>query len=281
MTAPVATAPSSAALPFTAPPAIAIRTPGVHHIALRVTDLPRARVFYIDRLGFPLLMETPDIFLFAAGGTAFAVRGPAAETDPSDSFSPFRVGLDHVALACPDEDELRRVATALTAGGIESTGVKLDEVLQKNYVAFRDPDGIKWELYMAEDPTVQRRVQLRAAADAYFAGLATKDLARVPYAPDVRLHAPLAPGGADTPQVGPAALAFLEGVLPAIGDVRVLDYYLNDDLTGIAAVAHVGLVNPPVTLRVTDRFTVDATGRIVEQENHYDPRGVTDPGPAA
>ena len=134
--------------PTAAPPAIAIRTPGVHHVALRVTDLPRARVFYIDRLGFPLLMETPELFLFAAGGTAFGVRGPAPDTDPADSFSPFRVGLDHVAIGCTDEGELRRVAAALTAAGVENTGVKLDETLQKNYVAFRDPDGIKWELYM-------------------------------------------------------------------------------------------------------------------------------------
>jgi catechol 2,3-dioxygenase-like lactoylglutathione lyase family enzyme len=269
------TAPATIAPQFTPTSAIGIRTPGVHHVALRVTDLSRARVFYIDRLGFPLLLETPDLLLFAAGGTAFAIRGPAADTDPSDSFSPFRVGLDHVALACTDEDELRRVAAALAAGGVENTGVKRDETLQKNYVAFRDPDGIKWELYMADGTSAQRRAELRAAADAYFSGLASKDLSRIPYAPDVRLRAPLAPGGAEVPQVGSAALAFLEQVLPAIGDVRVIDYYINDDLTGISAVAHIDLVSPPVTLRVSDRFMVDAAGRIVEQENHYDPRALT------
>ena len=273
-----AAAPTSSA---TAAQAIAIRTRGVHHLALRVTDLDRAKVFYIDRLGFPLLMEAPGLFLFAAGGTAFGVRGPSAETDPADSFSPFRVGLDHVALACDDEGELRRVAAALTAAGVENTGVKRDETLQRNYVAFRDPDGIKWEFYMAEDATAARRAQLRAAAEAYFTGLAAKDLSRIPYAPDVRLHAPLAPGGADAPQVGPAALAFLEGVLPAITDVRVLDFYVSDDLTGICATALVGIASPAVTLRVADRFTIDADGRIVEQENHYDPRPITNPAHAS
>lgn len=143
-----AIAPSLAPSTFAAP-TIDIRTPGVHHIALRVTDLARARVFYVDRLGFPLLLETPELFLCAAGATAIGVRGPAPDTDPADAFTPFRVGLDHVALACTDEAELRRVAGALTASGIENTGVKLDEALQRRYVAFRDPDGIKWELYMA------------------------------------------------------------------------------------------------------------------------------------
>ena len=77
------------------------------------------------------------------------MRGPAPATAASDSFDPFRVGLDHVALGCADEGELRRVAEALTAAGIENTGVKQDPTLAKNYVAFRDPDGIKWELFMA------------------------------------------------------------------------------------------------------------------------------------
>jgi glyoxylase I family protein len=152
MTVATTAAPSAPSAPTAFAPAatIGVKTRGVHHVALRVTDLARAKVFYIDRLGFPLLMEATGIFLFAAGGTAFAVRGPTADTDPSDCFDPFRVGLDHVALGCDDEEELRRVAAALAAAGVENTGVKLDDVLQKNYVAFRDPDGIKWEFYMAD-----------------------------------------------------------------------------------------------------------------------------------
>ena len=57
--------------------------------------------------------------------------------------------MDHIALACTDEAELARVADALAAAGVENTGVKLDETLGKRYVAFKDPDRIAWELYMA------------------------------------------------------------------------------------------------------------------------------------
>jgi len=131
------------------PAPLALHTTGVHHLALRVTDLARARVFYVDRLGFPVLLDKPDLLLIAAGGTVIGLRGPVPETDPMDSFSPFRVGLDHVALACGSEEELQRVAEGLTAVGIEHTGVKRDLVLDTLYLAFRDPDGIKWEYYMA------------------------------------------------------------------------------------------------------------------------------------
>ena len=128
---------------------IDIKTPGVHHVALRVTDLARSREFYIDTLGFPVAMEVDGLILFLAGGTAVGLRGPDAATPAGDVFNPFRAGLDHIALACTEDAELDRVAAALEENGIESTGVKMDETLGKRYVAFKDPDRISWELYMA------------------------------------------------------------------------------------------------------------------------------------
>jgi catechol 2,3-dioxygenase-like lactoylglutathione lyase family enzyme len=128
---------------------INMKTTGVHHVALRSTDLERSKRFYIETLGFQLLKETPALFLFLGGSTAFGVRAPDAETSGGDKFNPFRVGLDHIALACEDETELKRVANDLTEAGIENTGVKMDETLGKRYVAFKDPDRIAWEFYMA------------------------------------------------------------------------------------------------------------------------------------
>lgn len=125
------------------------QTSGVHHVALRVSDYERARRFYIDTLGFEVALEQANLLIFLAGGTAIAVRGPEERTPTGDAFDPFRVGLDHLALTCNEEGELERVATALEKAGIENTGIKVDQTLGKRYVAFKDPDRIAWEFYMA------------------------------------------------------------------------------------------------------------------------------------
>jgi catechol 2,3-dioxygenase-like lactoylglutathione lyase family enzyme len=127
---------------------ICMKTPGVVHLALRATDYGRAKKFYLETLGFPLVAELENLFIFSAGSTVVGVRGPDAKTPRGDRFSPFRVGLDHLALGCELPEELDRVARALAQAGIPNTGVKLDPTLKKNYVAFKDPDGISWELYM-------------------------------------------------------------------------------------------------------------------------------------
>src|SRR6516164_5822268 len=100
---------------------IEIKTPGIHHIALRSTELVRSKRFYAETLGFPVILERENLFIFVAGSTAVGVRGPEAATPKGDTFSPFRVGLDHVALACSEEVELERVAAALSKAGVENT----------------------------------------------------------------------------------------------------------------------------------------------------------------
>ena len=120
----------------------------VHHIGLRSMDLNVTKKFYGDTLGWKLVMDTADLIIYLAAGVFVAFK----KADPRDkkysTFSPFEVGLDHIALTCESGDELRQFANKISDAGVQNTGVKLDTTLNKLYVAFKDPDGIAWEFYM-------------------------------------------------------------------------------------------------------------------------------------
>jgi glyoxylase I family protein len=124
--------------------AIAPKTPGIHHINLRCSDLEAAKNFYQDTIGFPVVIQTEELFAFPVG-SVFIVFKKAAD---NAHFNPFTIGTDHIAIACETVEELNRVAQGLSEAGVENTGVKTDPTLQKQYVAFKDPDRIQWEFYM-------------------------------------------------------------------------------------------------------------------------------------
>jgi hypothetical protein len=124
-----------------------------------------------------------------------------------------------------------------------------------------------------------RRSTLRSAADAYFDALVSRDFDAIPYADDVILRAPLAPGGSANPLTGRETLrtVWWQPMMPALENaaVNVIDYYVNADATAICVAAEITLPVAKATLRVADRFRVDANGCITEQENHFDPRALT------
>jgi catechol 2,3-dioxygenase-like lactoylglutathione lyase family enzyme len=237
--------------------ALAPRTPGVHHVALRSTDLARSRRFYIELLGFPVVLEVPNLILFAAGSTVFGVRGPENGTDAGDRFDPFRVGLDHVALACRDEGELHRFAAGLANAGVPNTGVKLDAALDTPYVAFKDPDGIAWELYLAPAPEIE-------VVEAYIRALGTGDLTGVAFAPDVTFESPLTPGRLSGRE---AVLRFLQGVLPAVRGTKIARSFGNGE--EVACRFEIETEAGPIP--AFDYFRVSG-GEIREIRPYFDPR---------
>ncbi|MCJ7468228.1 MAG: VOC family protein [Maribacter sp.] len=124
--------------------AINPKTSGVHHINLRCSNLEDSKKFYRDIMGFPIVIETDELFAFPVG-SVFIVFKKATD---NAQFNPFTIGTDHLAIACESEVELNRVAKGLSDLGVENTGVKVDPTLQKQYVAFKDMDRIQWEFYM-------------------------------------------------------------------------------------------------------------------------------------
>lgn len=123
-------------------------TTGIHHIALRCSDMSETKNFYQNILGLPMPLETSELMGFVAGSVFIVFKKASPPHQEDTKFTRFNIGLDHIAIACDKEDELNRVAKGLEDAGVENTGVKLDETLQKLYVAFKDPDRIQWEFYM-------------------------------------------------------------------------------------------------------------------------------------
>ncbi len=128
-----------------------------------------------------------------------------------------------------------------------------------------------------DSATAKRRAQMQVVAQSYFDGLAKKDLSAVPWAENATLRAPLNPnGGAEVPIEGKAdILAFLNPLLPNLSKVEVVRHFVEGGW--ICTQANVGLAtDPPKALRLVDCFRIE-NGKIVEQENHYDPRPALPP----
>ena len=120
---------------------------GYSHVAIRVTDLERARHFYVDVLGLPVLVEIEGVVLVQVGSAAMGIRADAEGAKPGDRFDPHRVGLDHVSFAVDTVEQLEQMERDLDAAGVPNDGVHDESALNAKGLVFYDPDGIAFELY--------------------------------------------------------------------------------------------------------------------------------------
>lgn len=123
---------------------------GIHHIAFTVTNVPRAKAFYMAILGFQLLAELGPKTLLVNGNTVIALN---AAYDPSqvpldDRFTENRAGLDHVSFTVANREALEDAVRIFDDNGVEHGTINdLGEFGLPIYVlAFRDPDNIQLEL---------------------------------------------------------------------------------------------------------------------------------------
>jgi len=120
---------------------------GFSHVAIRVTDLQRARRFYVDLLGLPVALEFEGVVLVKTGSGLLGIRGDAAGAKPGDRFGPHRVGLDHLSFAVDTVESLERMKRDLDVAKIPNDGIHDEPALNAKGLVFYDPDGIAVELY--------------------------------------------------------------------------------------------------------------------------------------
>ena len=122
-----------------------MKTTGLNHIILTVSNVKRSSVFYGDLLGFEL-HTIADGFMFKCGGIAFFFF-PSSHPLPDDRFNEFRIGLDHLAFTASDEQALHDLADKLQKAGVATEGVEIYHT-GNQYIAFRDPDNIQLRYWL-------------------------------------------------------------------------------------------------------------------------------------
>src|SRR5260370_35000940 len=100
-----------------------LNSKGLSHLGLRVTDLARAKRFYVDILGCQVVREMEGVVLINAYGVLIGLQGADAYSSKDDHFDPFRVGLDHLAFVVEDPSSLEGLRRELDAAGGVHKGV--------------------------------------------------------------------------------------------------------------------------------------------------------------
>ena len=119
----------------------------------------------------------------------------------------------------------------------------------------------------------------RVAKDYVIKGLGEKNFDAIPYDENVLLRAPLCSGGSEVPLQGKENLKqqWWTPLPSLLGKVKFIDCFINKDQSAFAVEFHCEILHPSCTLRVIDRFKINEAGKIIEQENFFDPTKVTYP----
>jgi len=121
----------------------------IHHIAILTDDYERSKQFYTEVLGFAIIRET-----YRKERNSYKLDLSIAGKYQIELFSfpdyrergsyPEAKGLRHLAFAVED---VEAAAAELYARGIPVEPVRIDELTEKKFVFFTDPNGQPLELY--------------------------------------------------------------------------------------------------------------------------------------
>tara|TARA_Y100000815_G_scaffold264962_1_gene281263 strand:+ start:546 stop:932 length:387 start_codon:yes stop_codon:yes gene_type:complete len=121
----------------------------IHHIAIICTDYEVSKRFYTEVLGFSVLKETyraaRDSFKLDLGlGENYVIELFSFPDTPPRLSRPEASGLRHLAFAV---DNIESEIDALAKKGIQTEGVRIDEITGKKFTFFTDPDKLPLEFY--------------------------------------------------------------------------------------------------------------------------------------
>ena len=121
----------------------------IHHIAIICSDYEKSKRFYVETLGLKLLRETyrkerKSFKLDLCVGDVYQIELLSFPDPPERVSSPEACGLRHIAFEVAN---VHLVAQDLKAKGVDVEPIRVDELTNKPFTFFRDPDNLPIEIY--------------------------------------------------------------------------------------------------------------------------------------
>lgn len=121
----------------------------IHHVAIICSNYEKSKQFYTEVLGFSIIQET---YRQARDSYKLDLKIPAGDqielfsfpNPPARPTRPESCGLRHLAF---EVDNLAQTVADLEAKGVVTEPIRVDEITDKRFTFFQDPDGLPLEIY--------------------------------------------------------------------------------------------------------------------------------------
>jgi glyoxylase I family protein len=125
-----------------------LRLNRIHHVAVICSDYARSKDFYTRVLGLAVIEETyraeRDSYKLDLDAGNCQIELFSFPHPPERVSRPEARGLRHLAFEVAD---VAAAVEALAREGVAAEPVRVDELTQKRFTFFADPDGLPLELY--------------------------------------------------------------------------------------------------------------------------------------
>jgi len=121
----------------------------IHHIAIICSDYAKSKRFYVETLGFEVVREIyreerKSFKLDLKVGATYQIELFSFPSPPARVSAPEACGLRHIAF---EVENVEDAAQELRAKGIKVEPIRVDELTNKRFTFFRDPDNLPIEIY--------------------------------------------------------------------------------------------------------------------------------------